>query len=304
MPNTPVGSRYLFIVNKYAGLGYPSELENTISFACHKFQKEFSIEYTQRRGHATELASQASALGFDCVVAVGGDGTINEVAQGLLENPIPLGIVPRGSGNGLGRHLGIPLDLQQAIYALFDSRVLAMDVFTMNGKLSLNVSGLGFDGHITNLFGVKSTRGFVGYIRLAIQEFFRFQEFETTITCNGETFTRDAFIIAIANSSQYGNDAKIAPPASVCDGMLDITILKKVPLYRLDFLFDFFTGNVNRSSYCELLQTKSLELQTKTKMAYHVDGEACGDEDSFSIKLYPGALQILCPVHEGKDSRP
>lgn len=289
------GKNLLFVINKYAGLGYPSELEHAISNACNQNQATFSIQYTQRRGHATELSSRAAQEGFDQVIAVGGDGTINEVAQGLLNSSVPMGIVPRGSGNGLGRHLGIPLKTTAAINAIFDSHVLAMDIFTVNGKLSLNVSGLGFDGHVTNLFGIKSTRGFIGYITLTIQEFFKFREFNTTITTENTTLNRNAFIIAIANSSQYGNNALIAPPASVCDGLLHINILRKVPLYRLDFLYAFFSGKLEQSSFCEIIETKSVEITTASKVAFHVDGEACGEEDTFSIKLYPGALRILHP---------
>lgn len=298
------GRNLLFVINKYAGLGYPSELERAIGKACDKNQTAFSIQYTQRRGHATELSGTAAQEGFDRVIAVGGDGTINEVAQGLLNSPVPMGIVPRGSGNGLGRHLGIPLKTTDAINAIFDSEILAMDIFTVNGKLSLNVSGLGFDGHITNLFGIKSTRGFIGYITLTIQEFFKFREFNTTITTESTTLNRNAFIIAIANSSQYGNNALIAPLASVCDGLLHINILRKVPLYRLDFIYAFFSGKLEQSSFCEIIETKSVEISTASKVAFHVDGEACGEEDTFSIKLYPAALRILHPNNGTSRGRP
>ena len=156
-----------------------------------------------------------------------------------------MGIVPRGSGNGLARHLGIPLKITDAVDQIFDSRILPMDVFKVNGKLSLNVSGIGFDGHITNLFGVKSTRGLIGYVMLTVQEFLKFKEFETEIFVHGNLIKRDAFIVAIANSSQYGNNARIAPSASVCDGLLHINIVKKIPLFRLDFLYSFFSGQLD-----------------------------------------------------------
>jgi diacylglycerol kinase (ATP) len=298
----PKLSKVLFVVNKHAGIGYQSKVEGKILDTCEAHNVECTIEFTAGRGHAIELARSANSQGFHQVVAVGGDGTSNEVAQGLIHTGIPMGIIPRGSGNGLARHLGIPLKTSDAISQLFHSEILSMDTFTVNGKLSLNVSGIGFDGHVTNLFGIKSTRGLVGYVMLTIQEFLKFREFETTLTIQGNTLTRQAFIIAIANSSQYGNNAKIAPSASVCDGLLHVNIVRKVPVMRVDFVYSFFTGRLGKSRFCEILETKSLNLKTDKPIYYHVDGEACGLQDTFNIELLPGSLQILIPGN-GKRKR-
>ena len=204
-----------------------------------KMIAECSIEYTQRRGHAISLANEAAKNGFDYVVAVGGDGTINEVARGLLNSETPMGILPRGSGNGLARHLGIPVTLTDAIDNLFHHKVMKIDTLSINDKLSLNVSGIGFDGHVANLFANKKIRGLVGYVRISVKEYFRFQEFEAEVSLDNKTEFEKSFIIAVANSSQYGNNIKIAPLASVRDGMLHLTIMKKIPLYRFDYIFSF-----------------------------------------------------------------
>jgi len=286
----------LFIINKHAGVGYQPNLEGKIIEACEKNDVECTIEFTAGRGHGIELARDAVARGFQRVIAVGGDGTLNEVAQGLIHTGIPMGIIPRGSGNGLARHLGISLKITDAIQQLFDSRLIAMDTFTINGKLSLNVSGIGFDGHIANLFGVRSGRGLLGYVSLTVREFLRFREFKISISSGGKTFDRQAFIVAIANSSQYGNNARIAPAASVCDGILHVNIVKKVPAYRADFVFAFFGGRLEKSPFCEILETPSLELKTTKATAYHIDGEPCGEDDTFVIHLIPAALQMLVPA--------
>lgn len=293
MSSTTTNKSISFIVNPRAGVSQGISLEQLIQQQARAHQARFDIYYTQSRGHATELATTCSGQGYDIVVAVGGDGTINEVAQGLVGSPTVMGIVPKGSGNGLARHLGIPLNTAQAVATLFNSEELAMDVFTVNGKLSLNVSGIGFDGHITNLFGVKSGRGLLGYVTVTIQEFTGFREFTAEIHANGSHFQRNAFIIAIANSSQYGNNAYIAPAASVCDGLLHVNFLKKIPLYRMDFLYDFFAGNVGNSPYSEIIETKSMELTTSVPMSYHVDGEPVGLSDHFRIDLTPAALKVL-----------
>jgi diacylglycerol kinase family enzyme len=271
----------LFVVNKYAGIGFPSDLEGLVKRVCEKNSASCSIEFTQRKGHAIELAREAQTRGFDEVIAVGGDGTMNEVARGLIDSKIPMGIVPRGSGNGLARHLGIPLKITDAVDQIFDSRI-------------------GFDGHITNLFGIKSTRGLIGYITLTVQEFLKFKEFETEIILNGKSIRRDAFIIAIANSSQYGNNAQIAPSASVCDGLLHVNVMKRVPLFRLDFIYSFFSGQLAESSFCEFMEAPSLKIKTTKSIEYHVDGEPCGSNDTFDIELFPAALHILVPAKNSK----
>jgi diacylglycerol kinase (ATP) len=288
--------KVLFIVNKFAGTGYQESVEGRIIDACNANEIECTIEYTNARGHATELAAQAaSEKKFKQVIAVGGDGTVNEVAQGLLHSDTPMGILPKGSGNGLARHLKIPMNLPKALTSLFISEVIAMDTFLLNGKLSLNVSGIGFDGHIANLFGETTKRGLVGYTKLTLKEFVHFKEFEAEITVAEKVIKRKAFVMAIANSSQYGNNARIAPIASVCDQIIHVSLLKKVPPYRLDTLYKFFTGQLHKSSYCETLEIQKMSVKLDKVMAYHIDGEPSGRADKFEIEIQPHSLKMLAP---------
>lgn len=294
------GKKVLFIINRFSGTGFQPKVEGRMIDVCKAHDTECTIEYTQSRGHATQLARDAAAHQFDFVVAVGGDGTVNEVAQGLIGTHIPMGIIPKGSGNGLARHLGIPVSVPLSLARLFESHVVAIDTFTVNGKLSLNVSGIGFDGHIANLFGKTVKRGLGGYVKITVNEFFQFKEFEAELQIGSETLTRNAFIMAIANSSQYGNNARIAPLASVCDGLLHVSILKKVPPYRLDFVYSFFSGKIHQSDYCEVIEAKHLTIKTTKSMAYHVDGEPSGNAERFEIKLQPGNLKMLVPKNAGR----
>jgi diacylglycerol kinase (ATP) len=290
-------TKVLFIVNKYSGRGYQPAVEGRIIEECEKHNVECNIEFTQGRGHATVLASDASRNKFDQVIAVGGDGTVNEVAQGLLHSSATMGIIPKGSGNGLARHLRIPMKTSAAIESLFNSKAIAIDTFQVNGKLSLNVSGVGFDGHIANLFGKEKKRGLQGYAKHVLKQFLQFGEFEAAIVTEKETFQKKAFVIAIANSSQYGNNARIAPAASVCDQLLHISILKKIPLYRFDFVFSFFLGRIDRSPYCQIVETNKLEIRLDRPMSYHIDGEPCGQNTFFDIQLLPASLKMLVPRH-------
>ena len=294
-------NKVLFIVNKYAGTGYQPELEGKILDACEKQENvACTIEFTRSRGHATTLAREAIGKGFVKVIAVGGDGTVNEVAQGLIHSAVNMGIIPRGSGNGLARHLGIPIKINDALVSLFKSSAIDMDTMMINNQLSLNVSGIGFDGHIANLFGTDSKRGLAGYVKLTVKEFITFKELDATLTVDGKNLDRKAFIIAIANSSQYGNNARIAPTASVCDQLLNITLLKKVPVYRADFVLDFFTGKLGNSRYCEVLEAKHVTIKLNVPVAYHIDGEPSGIADTFDIKVIPASLKMLAPVIAGK----
>jgi YegS/Rv2252/BmrU family lipid kinase len=290
-------SKVLFIVNKYAGAAYQPVVEGRIIEGCEQHNIEYSIEFTQARAHATTLARKAvSEKGFSHVIAVGGDGTVNEVAAGLLHSTIIMGIIPIGSGNGLARHLQIPMTVSRAVKSLFNSQTIAMDTFELNGKLSLNVSGIGFDGHIANLFAKGKKRGLKEYVKHVLREFVHYKEFQAEIRTEQQTMTRKAFVIAIANSSQYGNNARIAPAASVCDQLLHISILKKVPPYRIDFIYSFFTGKIDQSVYCEILETNRLTINVRQPVAYHIDGEPGDKNDAFVVALLPASLRMLVPA--------
>ena len=287
--------KVFFIINKFSGTGYPPELESSIGCAEQNYQTKCNFAFTEAPGHATVLAREAVAKGFTDVVAVGGDGTVNEVAQALLYADARMGIIPKGSGNGLARHLGIPVHPAEAVKSLFTSQVIAMDSFRMNGRLSVNVSGVGFDGHIAKLFGADKKRGLQGYTKLVLNEFLSFPEFDAIVSVGGKELKKKAFVIAIANSSQYGNNARIAPAASVCDEVLNVSILKKFPAYRLDFIYALFSGTIDQSAYCESLRMRDGIIQLTEPLAYHIDGEFAGMADRFEIELLPASLKVLAP---------
>jgi YegS/Rv2252/BmrU family lipid kinase len=293
-------NKLLFIVNKHAGTGYQSGVDGKILDACEQHDVECTIEFTRRRGHATELANHAIENKFDAVVAVGGDGTLNEVARALTGSPVPMGIIPRGSGNGLARHLGIPIRIGPALGNIFKGRIIQMDTFTVNGKLSLNISGIGFDGHIANLFGKDGKRGLPGYTKLTVKEYSSFKEFDAVVQADGKDSARKAFMIAIANSSQYGNNARIAPTASVCDSMLHLNFVRKVPLHRFDFVLSLFAGKIDHSRYCEILEAQILKIKTESAVPYHIDGEPCGKASEFEIVIHPGSLRMIVPKETGR----
>lgn len=294
----PENKKVFFIINKYSGTGYQPELEGKITTRCGELNMECTIEFTQGRGHATELAKQAVRDGFKMVFAMGGDGTVNEVARGLVHSNVIMGIMPKGSGNGLARHLGIPLKFPAMLELLSSTQHIDMDTILINEHLSVNVSGIGFDGHVAGLFGKNGKRGLAGYGKLVIQEFFKFKEFNITLALDGQSINRDAFIIAMANSSQFGNNAKVSPLASVCDQRIDVCFIKKVPLTQaLGFAQKMFNGSINKSSFVEIIQAQEVSLHFPSPMPFHIDGESMESNRDFFIKLQPSSLKMLVPAH-------
>jgi diacylglycerol kinase (ATP) len=285
----------LFIINRFAGTGYSPKLEDIIIQASKKNNVEPVLEFTKGPGHASELAKTFASQKIDTIVAVGGDGTVNEVARGMIGTGVPLGIIPRGSGNGLARHLLLPLTVLESVNNLYSGMKIEMDTFTLNQKLSLNVSGIGFDGHIANLFGGKTKRGLTGYATLTLREFMKFREFESKVTAGKDSWLFKSFVLAIANSSQYGNNAWIAPGASVTDGLLNLNVLRKIPPYRFDFVYAFFNKTIDRSPYCNIKTLSSFSVETSGPIPYHVDGEPCGEASNFQIEVNPAALPVIVP---------
>jgi len=167
----------------------------------------------------------------------------------------------------------------------------------INGKLSVNVSGIGFDGHVAAMFANKAKRGLVGYTKLVLNEFRRFKPFEATVTMNGKTFDTKSFIIAIANSSQFGNNARVAPQASVLDQLIDVSFIQKIPLAQAaGFAGKMFTGKLDRSRYVDIYKSQKISIQLKEPVAFHIDGEALEATNSFEAVIQPASLRVLLPI--------
>lgn len=286
----------LFIINKFSGGGYRPEVEGHIIDACRNANIECRIEFTQSRGHASELARWAVEQKMDFAFAVGGDGTVNEVAQGLVNSTVAMGILPKGSGNGLARHLQIPMSFKKMLHYISNHREEKIDTMTINQKLSVNVSGIGFDGHVANLFHNNVKRGLVGYTKLVLNEFQTFKPFDVSVEMNGKTFETKSFIIAIANSSQFGNNARIAPLASVKDNLLDASFIQKVTwLEAASFTTKMFTGRLHQSRFVDIHQSPKIKIHLTQPIAFHIDGEAMGETDFFEAEIKPTSLKVLLP---------
>jgi diacylglycerol kinase (ATP) len=283
-----------FIINPRSGTNTKKDIPSLIKEHINTNVFEAHIWHTEARAHATELAEKALAQGIKKIIAVGGDGTMNEVAGALLNTDAALGIIPRGSGNGLARHLKIPLDTVQAIELLNKSRVLKMDSGNVNGRAFFCTSGIGFDAHIGKLFADKVKRGFQTYINTTITEFFNYKPSAYRLTINGEVSETKAFFITFANTAQYGNDVFICPDADVQDGYLDICILKPFPRYTvLDLGRRLFDKSIQRSRFMERIRVKDMIIETDNETIMHLDGEPVEAGKRLEIKVVPSSLNVL-----------
>ncbi len=287
--------RVLFVINPISGgkkkTGFEKRVREDLDFA----QYDARFVCTEYPGHAHQLAREAVADGTDVVVAVGGDGTINEIASALVGSDAVLGIIPEGSGNGLALYLGIPLNERAAVRRLNRFEYITIDSGTINGLAFFNVAGIGFDASVSDRFANDKIRGPIGYLKAILTEISTYKPKRYTLDIDGQYFEREAFMISVANSPQYGNNAYVAPQASVTDGILDVCIIHRFPLYTMPMmLFHLFNKSADQSEYVEIIPGRRIRIERDAADAVHVDGEPKEMGRVLDIAVAPDSLRILC----------
>jgi YegS/Rv2252/BmrU family lipid kinase len=286
----------LFIVNPIAGSGERKQIPERIAKSLDTSRFVPDIVYSTSPGHATQLAKEHYEGGIRKVIAVGGDGTVNEVAKALVNTSATLGIVPLGSGNGLARHLRIPLNVSEAVSIINRDRIAMVDFGLINQTPFFCTAGVGFDALIGNKFSHLNGRGFTKYIQATIQEFFRYQPQNYTLRDNGHSIDKEAFLITVANASQFGNNAYIAPNADVSDGRLDVTIISPFPKYLSpSFGLKLFNKKLGKSRYVEMFRIKQLIIERSEPGFVHFDGEPASMGNKLSFLVKPMGLNVFIP---------
>jgi diacylglycerol kinase (ATP) len=279
-----------FIINPIAGTGKQKGIKDTIA----KHLDNYDIVYTQKGGDATRLSSEAVRDDIDAVIAVGGDGTVNECLIGLVNTKTALGVIPCGSGNGFAYHIGMYRTVEKAIVQLKNAKIETIDSCTANGAPFVNVSGIGFDAHISNLFAGLKERGFINYVKLILKEL-SYKPQEYTLQYEGIKRKIKAYMISFANASQYGNNARISPMADLQDGLLDFVIIKAFPKWQIPFfLLKVARGKTHFSKYVEIIQSKHMKISANNTLL-HLDGEPYKAKNPVEIQLLPKSLKILMP---------
>ena len=287
--------KILFVINPISGGKKKTAFNKKVLEVLDLTKFKPTFQQTSRPNHAYELGKMAIAEGYDAVVAVGGDGTINELGSALVDSGIPLGIIPEGSGNGLALYLGIPMNETAAINRLNRFETDQVDCGIINNKPFFNIAGLGFDATVSDRFANDSIRGPIGYLRSVINVISNYKPCRYELDIDGVKYEREAFMISVANSPQYGNNAYIAPNASVNDGLLDVCIVHKFPLYILPMMvFHLFNRSADQSDYVEIIPGKHIVIKRVDDGPIHVDGEPIALQGDLNIQVKSNALKIIC----------
>ena len=252
--------------------------------------------FTEREGHARELATDFVRRGFSPIIAWGGDGTVNEVASALAFQDAVLGIVPTGSGNGLARELGISRHPERAIAMVAEGVDRTIDVGELGGRLFVNLAGIGLDASVAHLFNDLAGRGLVRYIRATLSTVFGYVAGTYTLTAAEETFEERAMIVALANGRQYGNGALIAPHARLDDGLLDLVVVgPRSPLGVLRDVRRLFNGTIDGAPDVNMRTASRVTISAAEPILFHVDGEVVQGGDTLTAVAHPGALRVRVP---------
>lgn len=253
------------------------------------------VVVTRGPGHATEASRDAAAGGADLVVAWGGDGTMNEVARALAFGPVALALVPAGSGNGLARDLGVPLDAAAALQLAAQGRRRRIDAGEVNGQLFFNVAGVGLDARIAHVFAAnKGRRGLSRYVQIGAQELLRYQAANYELTWDGGRASGRKLFIALANSRQYGSHGCIAPLARLDDGRLDLVVVDEQPLWRvLTRVPAFFRGSLDAGPGLTMAAFATAHISSRAPLDVHLDGEPAQVDGPLDVRVHPAALTIV-----------
>ncbi|HPG40452.1 MAG TPA: diacylglycerol kinase family lipid kinase [bacterium] len=289
--------RVKFIHNPTSGLiRSPLIIRKLITSSLNKAPFEYDFEETRYRGHAHEMAKAASQNGYDAVVAVGGDGTVNEVATALLYTDTTAGIIPIGSGNGLARNMNIPLSINRATRLLVNGRVRTIDAGKIEDRTFFIVTGMGFDAVVGKIFDEGNIRGPLPYFYIGFREFLFYKPEVFILKFDGKQVAIPALLVTIANQRQWGVGAIIAPDAHPDDGYLDVCVLHRVKLgYALFHLPKIFTGKIDKIRKYERYRVKSVQIIREKPGPFHYDGEPVDAGTHLHISIQPQALRLIVP---------
>lgn len=257
---------------------------------------DHNITYSNYKGHAFLLSQSAVEENTDVVVAVGGDGTINEVASALVNTNTSLGIVPSGSGNGLAYHLRIPIHIKKSLKIINGLHVDKIDVCKLNNYYVFSIAGIGYDAKVAFDFNHGKGRGMDNYLKYILKNYFTYKADDYIIEYDGQIIEKNAFFITFANSSQWGYNVKVSPHASIQDGLLDVCFCTKPETLTLSpFVLKLLTDRFDETREVHLLRCKNLTIKTKNKspIYLHVDGDAVEPISEINVEILPMALNVL-----------
>lgn len=285
--------KLLFIVNPNAGKKISDQIIATIRKELPQ-NIYYQIAIWKDKDHFEEITALLKSENYTDAIAVGGDGTVNHVAKTILDTGIRLGIVPIGSGNGLARSLGLSMKIEEVVRQIAAGKTEVIDSGQVNRIPFFCTSGIGFDAHIGNLFATSVKRGLQSYVKITIRELFKYRAKNYTLSFNGQTIQRKAFLITVANAGQYGNDFYIAPQASMQDGLFHVVVLKPFnPLHLPVMMTKILSKKADLSSRIETYVTNKITITRDGRDTVHFDGEPAFEEKEVVFENRPGSLKVI-----------
>lgn len=291
--------RALLIINPISGTREKSSLPFTVGEACRRAGLGLDIAESQSVGDVGRIAEQAGEARYHTVVVAGGDGTVSEVASRLRGGPTAMAIIPCGSGNGLARALGVPPDFESAAALLSEGKVIAIDNGLVDSRPFFCTCGVGFDAEISQRFAAEKRRGRLSYVKNVLLDCLNYDPQPYALSVNGQVITERAFLIAICNASQYGNNAYIAPKASLTDGLLDVTVMHSGNLLHTALLgMELFTGNLDKNTLIDTFRVSSISISRFHAGAAHIDGEPVKLGRLLEIGVEAANLRVYVPAQQ------
>ncbi len=294
----------VFIINLISGTSDKAAIPGLIDQYLDKTQFEYEIAVTQYAGHASEIAAKAKDDGVDVVVAIGGDGTVNEVARAIVHSSTALGIIPCGSGNGLARHLLLPLNVRKAIEVINRCEIRQLDYGIINDYPFFCTCGMGFDAFVSMKFAEAGKRGPITYVENVLREGLKYKPETYTIEDENGTLQYKAFLISCANASQYGNNAYIAPQASMSDGLMDVIIMEPFDVFEAPQIsIEMFSKTLDKNSKIKTFRTRHLHIRRDKPGVIHYDGDPVMTGADIDVELKPKGINIIVNTMADRSER-
>ena len=290
--------RLLFLVNPISGVNQDKKasLSDQVAEVLDASLYEWEVQVSQAPGQLFEMSKAAAENGIDVVIAVGGDGTVNQIARGVIGSKTILGLVPAGSGNGLAHHLGIPTDVAKSLAVINKMNVKDIDTAKMNDKLFVSIAGIGFDALVARKFARTERRGFLSYLKIVTSEYTNYRPRKYKMIIDGKPVERQALFVSFANTNQFGYNTIIAPDAKIDDGLLDVCIVKKVPLTQAPQVVGLLlTKKIGTSDYVEIIKAREVKLKRNKKRTVNIDGEPVKLDKDITIQVNPLSLKVIVP---------
>ena len=296
--------KIVFIMNPISGTGSKKGIPEAIDRYIDKELFDYEIRTTEYAGHACHIATEAKEQGVDVAVAVGGDGTVNEVGRAIVESDTALGIIPCGSGNGLARHLMLPMNVKKCLQLINTCEIHRLDYGKINEHYFFCTCGMGFDAFVSQKFAQAGKRGPITYAENILREGLKYQPETYEIEDETGVHRYKAFLISCANASQYGNNAYIAPRASMSDGLLDVIIMEPFDLLDAPQIsLDMFNKTLDKNSKIKTFRCKELKIHRKNEGVIHFDGDPVEAGKDIIVSLKEKGINVIVNPDADKSLR-